>query len=88
MIKKFWVCKANIYFSDDVFWFNNVNLRPQIVNVNSDEPIFYHFSIKTSKCSGSCNNINDPYAKMCVPDVVKTLNVKVFELMSSMERNM
>ena len=46
------------------------------------------FSIKTSKCSGSCNNINninninDPYAKIYVPDVIKTLNVKVFNLMS------
>ena len=57
-------------------------VRPKIVNVNSDEPVFYHFSIKTSKCSGSCNNINDPYAKMCVSDVVKNLNVKVFNLMS------
>ena len=57
-------------------------LRPEIVNVNSDEPVFYPFSIKTSKCSGSCNNINDPYAKICVPDVVKDLNVKVFNLMS------
>ena len=47
-------------------------VRPQIVNVNSDEPVFYPFSIKTSKCSGSCNNINDPYAKMCVPVVKKT----------------
>ena len=56
-------------------------VRPQIVNVNSDEPVFYPFSIKTSKCSGSCNNINDPYAKICVPDVVKNLNVKVFNLM-------
>ena len=57
-------------------------VRPQIVNVNSDEPVFYPFSIKTSKCSDSCNNINDPYAKLCVPNVVKKLNVKVFNLMS------
>ena len=56
--------------------------RPQIVNVNSDEPVFYPFSIKINKCSGSCNNINDPYAKICVPDVVKNLNVKAFNLMS------
>ena len=35
-------------------------VRPEIINVNSDEPVFYPFSIKTSKCSGSCNNINDP----------------------------
>ena len=57
-------------------------IRPEIINVNSNEPIFYLFSIKTSKCSGSCNNINNPYAKICVPDVIKDLNVKVFNLMS------
>ena len=56
-------------------------IRPKIVNVNSDEPVFYLFSIKASKCSGSCNNINDPYAKMCVPDIIKNLNVKVLNLM-------
>ena len=55
-------------------------VRPEIVNVNSNEPVFYPFSIKTSKCSGSCNNINDPYAKICVLDEVKDLNVKVFSL--------
>ena len=57
-------------------------VRPEIVNVNSNELVFYPFSIKTSKCSGNCNNINDPYVKLCVPDVVKNLNVKVFNLMS------
>ena len=57
-------------------------VRPQIVNVNSNEPVFYPFSIKTSRSSSSCNNINDPYAKMCVSDVVKNINVKVFNLMS------
>ena len=55
-------------------------VRPGIVNVNSNEPLFYSFSIKTSKCSGSCNNINAPYAKLCVPDVAKSLNVKVFNV--------
>ena len=49
--------------------------RPQVINVNGDEPVFFPFSIETSKCSGSCNNINYPYAKMCVPDIVKNLNV-------------
>ena len=57
-------------------------VRPEIVNVNNNDPVIYPFSIKTSKCSGTCNNINDPYAKTCVPDVVKELNVKVFNLMS------
>ena len=47
-------------------------VKPEIINVNSNEPVFYPFSIKTNKCVGSSNNINDPYAK----------NVKVFNLMS------
>ena len=41
-------------------------VRPKIINVNSNEPVFYPFSIKTSKCNGSFNNINDPYAKICL----------------------
>ena len=57
-------------------------IRPEIIIVNSNEPVFYPFSIKTSKCSGSCNTINDPYAKICVSDVAKDLNVKVFNLTS------
>ena len=56
--------------------------RPEIVNVNSNNPIFYPFSIKTNKCSDNCNNIYDRYSKLCVPDVVKNLNIKVFNLMS------
>ena len=55
--------------------------RPQVLNVNGDELVFFLFSIKTSKCSDSCNNINYPYAKICVPDVVKNVNAKVFNLM-------
>ena len=50
-------------------------VRPEIVNVNSNEPVFYPFSIKTRKCSGSCNNINDPYGKICLPDAVKRLRI-------------
>ena len=57
-------------------------LRPEIVNINSNEPIFYPFNIKTSNCSGSCNNINDSYAKLCVSDVIKNINIKVFNLIS------
>ena len=57
-------------------------VRLEIVNVNSNEPIFYPLTNKTRKCSGSCNNINHPYAKLFVPDVVNNLNIKVLNLMS------
>ena len=51
-------------------------IMPQIININSDNPLFYPYSIEINRCSGSCNNINDPYAKVCDPDVVKNINVK------------
>ena len=55
---------------------------PEIININSNNPMFFPFSIKINKCSGNCNNINDPYATICVPDIKKNLNVKAFNLMS------
>ena len=44
--------------------------------------MFYTYGIKVNKCIGSWNNINNPYAKWCVSDVVKNKNVKVLYLMS------
>ena len=46
--------------------------RPQIVNTNGDDPVFFLFTIKTNKCSGSCNNIKNPHAKLCVPGTYRT----------------
>ena len=57
-------------------------VRPKIINITSNEPSFYPYSVKISKCRDSCNNINDPYAKLCVSDVVKNINIKLFNLMS------
>ena len=57
-------------------------IRPEIIHVSNNEPPFYSYSIPVNKCSGSCNNINDPWAKLFVPDAVKNINVKVFNIMS------
>ena len=80
------------FYSNDVFWLqctecssmNNqeCKARPKVLTINSKEPSFYHNSILVNKNCGSCNDINDPYAKLCIPDVVKNVNVKVFNLMS------
>ena len=56
--------------------------RTKIINISNNEPVFYLFSIKVNKCSGSCNNINDLYAKLCFLNVAKNINVRVFNLMS------
>ena len=54
----------------------------EIINVNTNEPIFYPYSITINTCKGSCNTINNPSAKLCVPDTIKNINVKVFNLIS------
>ena len=56
--------------------------RPQVMNINNEYPFLYPYSIEVNKCSGSCNNINDPYSKLCAPDVVKNINAKVLNLLS------
>ena len=56
--------------------------RPKIIETNPDEPVFFPYSIKINKCSGSCNGPKDPFARLCVPDIVKNINVKVYNLMT------
>ena len=48
---------------------------PQDINVNGDEPVFFPFSIETSKCGRSCNNINYPHPENRVPDIMKHLDL-------------
>ena len=55
---------------------------PEIISINNNNPMFYPFSIKVNKCNGNCNNVNDPYARICGSHIVKNLIVKVFNLMS------
>ena len=56
--------------------------RTKIINTNNNEPVLYPFSITLNKCSGTCNNTNDPCPKLCVPNIIKNINVGVFNLMS------
>ena len=55
-------------------------VRPDIMNINSNEPLFQPYSILVSKRCGSYDNINDSYTRLCVPYVVKNINIEVFNL--------
>ena len=57
-------------------------IRTEIINANTNQPIFYPYSIKINRCKDSCHTINDPYTKICVPDQIKNTNDKVFNLVS------
>ena len=39
--------------------YQECKVRPAIMNININERLFYPYSILVSKCSGSCNNINN-----------------------------
>ena len=57
-------------------------VRPKIINVKiAMSPYFILLLWKQVNVVVALNNINDPYSKICVPDVVKDLKVKVFNLM-------
>ena len=51
------------------------------VIINNDY-MRYPFSIKTNRCNGNCNNISNPYSRICVPNVIKNITAKLFDLMS------
>ena len=57
-------------------------IRPEVINVNTNNPVFYPFSVKVNKCSGNCNNVSNPYGRLCVSDVVKNMNLELFNLVS------
>ena len=42
----------------------------------------YPFSIKVNKCNGNYNNINNPYARVCIPSIIKNVTLKIFDLIS------
>ena len=52
------------------------------VNINLNVALFHPFTVTVNTCGRSCNIINDPYAQLCVPNKIKNMNVKVFNLMS------
>ena len=77
---------SNVLNVDSLEWVSVNNqeckIRSEIINVDTNEPMFYPYSIEINQCKDSCNIINDAYAKLCLPDTIKNINVKVFNLMS------
>ena len=53
-------------------------VREEVIKVNTNNPVFYPFSVNVNKCGRNCHNINDPYARLCAPNVVRNINLKVF----------
>ena len=57
--------------------------RPKILDVNEGvgEALFYPYNVLVNKCSGSCDTINNPMAKLCVLDIIKRVNMQVYNFL-------
>ena len=57
--------------------------RPKILDINEDvgEALFYPYNVLVNKCSGSCDTINNPMAKLCVPNIIKRINMKLYNFL-------
>ena len=42
----------------------------------------FSYNIKVNRCIGSCNDITNPYSKVCIPDIIKNVIVKTFDLIT------
>ena len=57
--------------------------RPKILDVNEGmgEALFYPYKVLVNKCSGSCNTLDNPMSKICVPKIVKNVNMQVYDFL-------
>ena len=58
------------------------NQECKIRVVVKSEHMTFPYDIKVNKRSDNCNNITNSYAKVCIPDIIKNVTVKMFDLMT------
>ena len=58
--------------------------RPKLLDVNEGvaEALFYPYNVQVNKCSGSCNTFDNPIAKLCVPNIIKGVNMQVYNFLA------
>ena len=57
--------------------------RPKILDVNEgvSEALIYLYNVLVNKCSGSCNTLHNPIAKLCISNVIKRVNMQVYNFL-------
>ena len=57
--------------------------RPKILDVNEGvgEALFYPHNVLVNKCSGSCNTLDNPMTKLCISNVIKRVNMQVYNFL-------
>ena len=57
--------------------------RLKILDVNEGigEALFYPYNVLVNKCSGSCNTLDNPMAKLYVPGIAKRVNMQDYHFL-------
>ena len=75
------ISPENFLNKPDCFLLKNEECKVRKVIIDNDCMTF-PYKIKVNKCFGSCNDVENPYFKVCLPDVIKNFSIKVFDLIS------
>ena len=61
----------------------NAYPRPKTIDINEGvgEALFYPYNVLVNKCSGSYNMPDDPMTRLCVPNIIKNVNMKVYKFL-------
>ena len=56
---------------------------PKILDVNEGvgEALFYPYNVLANKGSASCNTLDNPMSKICIPKIVKNVNMQVYNFL-------
>ena len=49
--------------------------------------LFYPYNVLVNKCSGGCNTLDNPMKKLCVPNVIKRVNMQVYDFLMRLNEN-
>ena len=64
-------------------WKNQTSqASPMLTEINSNEPLYYPFTVTVNTCCVIFTTIDDRYAGICVVNKLKNRNMKVFNLIS------
>ena len=57
--------------------------RPKILDVNEGvgEALFYLYNVLVNQCSASCNTLDNPMTKLCASNVIKRVNMQVYNFL-------
>ena len=48
-------------------------VREVVIN---NEYTTFPYNTRVNRCNGNCNNITNPYSRVCLPDIIKNVSVK------------